>query len=400
MEESITNGEMKVIEYVESIEKNGIAQHTPEWLAAKRNVIGGSQIGCIIGQGYSGKSDIDIILEKLGYSQKGPNAFGGPEKMNWGNLFEDTIKYHVERIYNTYVYGDNVFIPCTTGPLANMLAYSPDGLCAISNKVLIERHGKMHDMSSLKPNEESIVLLEFKAPYSRIINLRKVPEYYVSQPLLGLDMIRTKENFSEKRLCSLSLFIECSFRVCHEDDIGHGRLHSGYPSINPESTPHGLSHCHGFVYVFGPTSCPVFDKILDKFGQDGPDNQLCLLDKKTLDTMVNACIDGPLVTLHSGPFKTRDALMKRKETLLSDPATSASSLKNDISGLTCYGTLYWKLLDFSSTPIFPDTEFLERHESQIKFFNESLLACRELPGKMEVLDYLEERYGVDTTKYM
>lgn len=372
--------------YLSEINKNGIEQHTKVWEDAKKNVIGGSQMAAI-----TGKNDYETVigtaLSKLRYK-----TIEGKYKMSWGNIFEDIIKNYVERYFGTPIYGDNVFIPLTCGPLGGRVAYSPDGLCVINNNTLVKHFsGRCPRINDLPLGEDSIVLLEFKAPYSRRTDPETIPDYYIPQPLTGMDMIGPVVDGAVQKICDLALFIECEFRLCEYAGIDAGREHCKYPTNHPESTKNGKTHAFGLFIVYGPEEGDLYDNIIQEFGSAEVGNVLSTMNKNSIDDMMVAIDENRLVSLHTGPCKEKKSLKRRRKNILRDPTMSKNGLPNNIDGLVPYGTVYWKLLTFRAKPMFPEEDYLMKYYYDIVKFTDAIKVCRGMTKK-EAEAYLFEEF--------
>lgn len=365
-----------LLNYIRDIETNGIQQHTQEWLDAKQCVVGGSQMASITGMNDY-QSQMQAAMGKLGF-----NEIEGKFKMSWGNIFEDIIKNYVERYFKVKIYGDNMFIPLTCGPLADRVAYSPDGLCVINNDLLIKRYGgRCQKINELTPGESSIVLLEFKAPYSRRTDPQSVPDYYIPQPLTGMDMIGPVVDGAVQKICDLSLFIECEFRLCQYKGIDEGREHCKYPTNHPESTKSGTAHAFGLFIVYGPPKGALYDEIIECFGEASMENVISTMDKHKIDDILVAIDEKRLVSLHTGPCKEKKSLKRRRKEMLEDPSKSRNGLPHNIDGLVPYGTVYWKLLTFRAKPMFPEEDYLMKYHDDIVKFTDIVKTCKGMSRK-------------------
>lgn len=146
----------QLISWINEVQKNNITQHSDAWHNARKNTIGGSSIGTIIGINPY-KSLYEYMIEQIQCSPQ-PTKIS----MNWGTLFEDTLKEYTESIYNCQIIGENIYIQYN-----DYISYSPDGLSVI---------------------DDNIVLFEFKCPYTRKPS-NKVPPMYEAQVRMGLDII-------------------------------------------------------------------------------------------------------------------------------------------------------------------------------------------------------------------
>jgi len=383
---SATSKKEILLNYVTDIELNGIQQHTKEWLKAKECVVGGSQMAAIVGMNEY-ENSMSAAMGKLGFKE-----IEGKFKMSWGNVFEDIIKNYVERYFNTTIYADNAFIPLDCGPLAGHVAYSPDGLCIIDNNTLIAKYGGRYSkINELKPDEDSIVLLEFKAPYSRRTDPEKIPDYYIPQPLTGMDVIGPVVDGNVQKICDMSLFIECEFRLCEYAGIDLGREHCKYPTNHPESTKAGKAHAFGLFIVYGPEEGSLYEEIINCFGSADMDNILSTMDKKTIDDIFVAIDEKRLVSLHTGPCKEKKSLKRRRKDILDNPAKSRNGLSHDIDGLVPYGTVFWKLLTFRAKPVFPEHDYLMTYHDDIVKFTDAVKKCKGM-SKKDAQGYLFEQF--------
>lgn len=210
-------------EWCDNVAKNGIAQHSDEWLRAKTLTIGGSSIAIIDGTNSFTNLHQYIAL-KLGLAK-----FESDVKPQWGNLFEEVIKLEVEQTYNCNVYGEDLYV---VGKHYGT-AYSPDGLAIIDGKV---------------------VLLEFKCPYSRIPG-KLPPAYYVPQVKMGLCMLEPPQE---------GLYIEAVYRRCSWADLGPGL---GFDKILVPRPATGRPVSYGFIGFY--TTAEKYAEIVSRAGDDG-----------------------------------------------------------------------------------------------------------------------------------
>lgn len=364
--------EQRVINFVTDVAKNGISQHTTDWLQAKKTTVGGSTLAAVIGCNPYESDWVKCILTRVGLE-----PFGGAKvKCSWGNLFEDIIKIYVERLYKTTVHGDNIFHLPADGPLSGRIGYSPDGLCVISNDLLRKKYLKRyHDISRLTAGAESTVLLEFKAPFNRRVD-EDIPGYYLPQPLMGMDTLRDKDG----RLCDMSLFIEAVFRVCDYSQIDDGRLHRNYPSSMPKSDDVGDVHCIGMMIIYGPAGHDIGNEVTEMFDEYNINNDLIELPVSVLNNIIVAMDgdDAPLRSIHTGPCKTKVSLKRRRKEIITSSSNSYVSLPSNIDGLVPYGSIFWKMMDFKAKPIFPVDGYILSHGDKITEFTDLCRAVRDM----------------------
>ncbi len=174
-------------------------QGSSEWLNQRKLTVGGSQIATLMGVNkYENvRSFVKTKMDMYSFKKEAPLWFG--------NLMEPCIEQFVEIEYNTKTY-ETGSLPCEFN---NHLSYSPDGLCIISKDKLKKVMSK-EELDSMGSDKESVILLEFKSPFMRKIKYGEVPEYYIPQPLLGMEIIDIAE---------ASIFIECVFRFCSYSDL-------------------------------------------------------------------------------------------------------------------------------------------------------------------------------------
>lgn len=144
-----------LVDYVYDIESNGITQMSIEWYKARKQYVTGTSFSKITSQ-----NPINGILQLLSNVKISQNI-----AMMWGIMFEDAAAQIIEYSHSSRVYGANCFI-CD---YSQHIAYSPDGFIIIEHE-----------------NNNEIMLLEIKCPYSRRSNLHKVPSNYLPQVELGL----------------------------------------------------------------------------------------------------------------------------------------------------------------------------------------------------------------------
>lgn len=182
-------------------------QGSSEWLEKRKSTIGGSEISTILGVNpYQN-------IKALAKNKVGLTTFKKAPPLWFGSLLEMGLERYIEKKFNTSNYETGSIV----NDKYNTLSYSPDGLAVINiNKLKnIFSNNDIKNILNDSPlngldSNELIVLFEFKSPFCRKPVKGKVPEYYISQPLLGMETIQISE---------VSLFIECVFRFCSEKDL-------------------------------------------------------------------------------------------------------------------------------------------------------------------------------------
>ncbi len=292
-------------------------QGSAEWLAQRTGTVGGSQIATILGTNkYENiKQFILSKTDKYEFKKAAPLWFG--------TLFEPCIEQYVAHVYGVKTY-ETGSLPCKDNP---RLSYSPDGISVVPVAKLLELAESqvlsglddqdcLEDLKSIE-DKEVTVLFEFKSPYMRKIQHGNVPEYYVSQPLMGMELIP---------IVDLSIFIECVFRFCALEDLGtkyYSRYHFDRSRFD-ESIGFG-----GFS---------LFGKI--PFDVDSTDLS-SLNDKKTIDKLMELAVDSPAVSVEYRPiFLKTDDYMDTFHSHMYESYIEADKLRTDY-----IGTFTYKLFD-------------------------------------------------------
>lgn len=210
----------KLFKFIENNSKLA-EQGSPEWLAMRKKIIGGSELSTILGKNPFNKIQ-DLVADKIGLTK-----FYGNTATRWGNLFEELSRIIIEIILidrqgqmeSEHCSGNNqnklpeygIF---ETGSLEGAIPhhrFSPDGLSVFLYKVnqsLNEANQSLYIKK--KVLQFLITLLEFKSPL-RSIPTGSVPEYYAPQIQAGLCDI----NMSE-----IGLFVNNMYRKCSISDLG------------------------------------------------------------------------------------------------------------------------------------------------------------------------------------
>lgn len=196
------------------------SQGTTEWALKRRSRIGGSEISTVLNKNKHN------TIKKLIFQRTNLSSFNGNIMTMWGNIFECIIQKYSEKLFNCKIY--------ETGSIAhdsNLLAYSPDGLSVIENKNLLNF---VNDNNKNK-NDKSIILFEFKCPFKRIPT-EEVPEYYIYQPKIGMEIIN---------ICDYSLFIQAIFRISSINDLIYNneynnRFHKDKEPFEDNPLLHGM----------------------------------------------------------------------------------------------------------------------------------------------------------------
>lgn len=327
--------EKQLIEWVAQKESNGILQHSKSWETAKVFTIGGSSLSVI--QGTNPYTNIcELVSNKIGFSK-----FVSDVKPQWGNLFEDVIKRYVEHDLNCVILGEHLYV---TGTGAT--SYSPDGLTVLEIEL---------DPASAKKTA-AIVLIEFKCPYSRIPS-GKVPVYYVSQPKMGMEVLK---------IPSISLFIEGVFRKCTWEQLGNNSqydksLVSKSSGENPLS--YGIIGFYVKKNVVDNLQSNMFEKYLEHYVEYGDvnnnyiSNDLGESDPTLFKILMNA-YDKKIITPWYGSLIpiTNDECENK---LLDNDLDTYNKFcaKSDYINL---GVLPWKLFRIDYNKVYKENNYLEK----------------------------------------
>lgn len=199
--------EKALIKFIEKY-KHTAEQGSLEWLQSRIFRIGGSEISTILGLNpYSNEKK--LIKQHIGI-----DTFKGYPATWFGNLMEPILTDYINNYFNCFIH--------ETGAINtdNNLGYSPDGLAVILkdklNDIINEDHLEhIKNTSNFENNHEDndlLILFEFKCPYRRIPHKTDIPEYYLPQPLLGMEIIN---------ICEIGIFIEALYRFCSIDDLAY-----------------------------------------------------------------------------------------------------------------------------------------------------------------------------------
>jgi hypothetical protein len=212
MEDPLRELHTLLVAWVEEKEKNGIGQHTKEWELIKRFSVGGSSMATLMGLNPFSKI-AGLITDRVGIT-----SFIANIKPQWGNLFEDVIKRCVEYECDCIILGEDLFIEGNHPTLT----YSPDGLAAMTgvteemveiDTIVDTPTGKktITELGTVKHHKDTIVLIEFKCPFSRIPK-GSPPVYYVPQVKMGLEILE---------IATVGLYIEAVYRRCTWEQLGN-----------------------------------------------------------------------------------------------------------------------------------------------------------------------------------
>ena len=183
--------------------KNLPEQGTSEWLDGRIYRIGGSEISTILGKNkYQTKED-------LVKSHVGLKPFTGFFATFWGSILEEALRDHINKIYKCNII-ETGSIP---HKIHKTIAYSPDGIAIVETEYV--KHILDETMID-HSHDHSIILFEFKCPYSRVPT-GDVPEHYIDQPRLGMEVID---------ICESSIFIEAVYKLSSFNNLIYNNLYN------------------------------------------------------------------------------------------------------------------------------------------------------------------------------
>lgn len=169
----------------------------------KPPTIGGSEISSILGSNkYTSRED--LIQRKIGN-----DVFNGNIDTRWGKMMEPVITMYTEHKFQCEI-NETGSVPGIRNENGHAISsYSPDGLAVIQKNILNTMFMDIAD-------SEKIVLFEFKCPRRRKPT-DKVPEHYLSQPLMGMCVIPIAE---------LAIFGDGVFRMCSGNNFAWNSSYS------------------------------------------------------------------------------------------------------------------------------------------------------------------------------
>ena len=173
--------------------QTGFVQRSPEWLKARQNTIGASEISALTGSSPFEKSSSLIRKKTL------PTDMSRNVACTWGFLFEPIVRSYFEQKHSVKVFGHMVSLNLAKDhPVYGKVTCSPDGYFSCK--------------------DGSIALLEFKCPYKRKIVVNKPPKQYVDQIQTGLAL--SGEGVKK------GLFVDPCFRMSSFKQLGLGLEHN------------------------------------------------------------------------------------------------------------------------------------------------------------------------------
>ena len=176
--------------------QTGLVKRSQPWIKARQHTIGASEIAVLTGASRF-DTPASLIRKKLH-----PRNMSGNVACAWGRLFEPFARAYIEWYHATKVFGDTISLNLAKDhPLYGKVTCSPDGY--------------FQDLDG------SIVLLEFKCPFTRKIVRRTIPALYHDQAQTGLAL--------SGDLVTKGLFVDCYFRMCSLAQLGLNLTHNAGP---------------------------------------------------------------------------------------------------------------------------------------------------------------------------
>ena len=176
--------------------QTGLIQRTAAWVKARQHTIGASEISAL-----TGASPFDTPASLL-HKKLHPPDLSKNIACAWGKLFEPFARAYLEWAHNTHVFGNTISLNLAKDhPLYGKVTCSPDGY--------------------FQALDGSIVLLEFKCPFTRKIAVHKTPAYYRDQIQTGLAL--------SGELVTKGLFVDACFRMCSLSQLGMNLAHNARP---------------------------------------------------------------------------------------------------------------------------------------------------------------------------
>lgn len=368
-----------LLAWIDQISQNGIKQHSTEWHEARTHTIGGSSLAAV--QGFDPFKKFDQFVRQRATG----NAFAGNIKSHWGNLFETVIKQYVELDLSCTVYGENIYVAGQPGT-----SYSPDGLCVLHVRDTVcaedgfdDDPGEHNAPDAITP---SVVLVEFKCPYSRIP--RGIPPgWYVPQVKMGLEIIQ---------LARVGLLIEGVFRRCGWEQIGFGSAYDKQLTPLPANPPSPLAV--GVIGFYAPTQELETDFIseyfteLSEFGDvtnDYMNNDLGNCTEKLFALLLRGVDQGKIIPAY-GKIHTARAFA-------ATAATDGSAIIRALNDEFCTHELFCKKNQFINIGILPwklfqlQYHWISRSPGYLKPWMDRIQEINALSAECHKTDDLSEK---------
>ena len=313
--------------------QTGLQQRSEAWVKARQHTIGASEISAL-----TGASPFDTP-SSLVHKKLHPPDLSKNIACAWGKLFEPFARAYLEWPHNTHVFGNTISLNLAKDhPLYGKVTCSPDGY--------------------FQALDGSIVLLEFKCPFTRKIAVHKTPVYYRDQIQTGLAL--SGESVTK------GLFVDACFRMCSLTQLGLHLAHNAGPHrgvIHKTKTP--------FPLAWG--IC-----ILESKQKLAP-NQAALFNLGT--TTTQAKFESVMLAISSGIIRP----YYNKVRVICDPRTKAEELRvlrdaKDqfrqnpwrFGGWHPVAFFAWKLLDITEIVEPKNPAYLQSIEAAVTSFHKHL----------------------------
>lgn len=331
-------------------------QGSDEWKIQRLDRIGGSEIATVLKQNKN-KSVNKLIMEKLNFDK-----FTGNVITCWGNVFEELIRLHTEKIFSCTII-ETGSIPYKKG----YLSYSPDGVSIVGNNNLA-KHLNLHKFGLDKNDREFLTLFEFKCPHSRIPS-NEIPDHYRPQITIGMNIIDIME---------VGIFIQAVFRRCNFTDLKYNSLHNGFGHFkrasvegNPIESGFMVMYCGDANYASDLTEYLSTDHRNAKI--NGIIDIGSMYDSEMFEEIMLSCVSKKIKIdyLFRNSYETNifnsDGMTQAFYNIsLQHRATKALSQAIDKYGGTIIGILPYKLLDVYITPVLKESDYIETSNALIK----------------------------------
>ena len=271
----------------------------------------------------------------------------------WGKLFEPFARAYIEWHHNTHVFGNTISLNLAKDhPLYGKVTCSPDGY--------------------FQALDGSIVLLEFKCPFTRKIVVNKIPALYRDQVQTGLA-------FSGE-FVTKGLFVDAYFRMCSLSQLGMNLAHNA-------ASHNGTIHRTKAIFPKAWGICILASQ------QKLTPNQASLLNLGT--TTSPATFTNTMLAISSGELQ----VYYNRVRVVCDPRTKAEELvvlKNAkdqfradpwrFGGSHPVAFFAWKLLDITEIEEPKNPLYLQSIEPAITAFHRNLdLEKARQAGALEIV---------------
>ena len=237
-----TRGELEeMLSNFVDLYKDGPKQRSQEWLAARMNTIGGSEIAGTMNVGpYSNFRS--VLKGKVGL-----DTFRGNVACWWGTVFEDITQQVVEIDCNTTIVGTDISV---RSPIFPYMAHSPDGYAVLPIRPTDTNEWEIGEYVD---SRWCIALIEMKAPYRRVPK-DVVPNQYQPQLWSGMALAP---------ICDFAMFIDAQYKICSLDDVYGNGYNQDYHRDNIQIAP----FASGVMIVYNKNEPSCMDPI--DFGDNG-----------------------------------------------------------------------------------------------------------------------------------